>query len=138
DKREYRPVLRLDDDARVRKAECTCNFYRKHKLKEGPCAHLIALRLAHAREEERRKSQRDQQPDDIAVETRTFARRRGEVEEVFQVSLERRRLKLRWGPRGQSVRVQSMVFNSATDARVAYFERVARLQARGYLDATSG
>lgn len=138
DKREYRPVIRLDDDGRVRKAECTCNFYRKHKLKEGPCAHLIALRLCHAREEERRRSQRDQKPDDIAVETRTFARRRGATEEVFQVSLERKRLKLRWGPRGQAVRVQSMVFNSAADARVAYFERVARLQARGYLDATSG
>ena len=45
----------FDDDGRVKSAECTCTFFRKHKLKEGPCAHLIALRVAQAQEEERRR-----------------------------------------------------------------------------------
>ena len=58
DKREYRPELLLDDDGRVKKAECTCTFFRKHQLKEGPCEHLVALRLTAAREEAARRAQR--------------------------------------------------------------------------------
>ena len=138
DRREYRPQLTIDDDGRVKSAECTCTFFRKHKLKEGPCAHLIALRIAQAQEEERRRQSRGKARATITVETRTYARRRGESEEVCQISLDRQRLKLRWGPRGQSLRVQSLVFNSAAEARAAYFERVDDLEARGYLDGTAG
>jgi hypothetical protein len=128
----------LDDDGRVKSAECTCTFYRKHKLKEGPCAHLIGLRVAQAQEEERRRQARGQARGTIIVETRTYARRDGEAEEVCQISLDRQRLKLRWGPRGQGLRVQSLVFNSVAEARAAYFERVDELEARGYLDGTAG
>lgn len=138
DRREYRPQLVLDDDGRVKSAECTCTFYRKHKLKEGPCAHLIGLRVAQAQEEERRRQARGQARGTIIVETRTYARRDGEAEEVCQISLDRQRLKLRWGPRGQGLRVQSLVFNSVAEARAAYFERVDELEARGYLDGTAG
>ena len=74
----------------------------------------------------------------IIVETRTYARRDGDAEEVCQISLDRQRLKLRWGPRGQGLRVQSLVFNSVAEARAAYFERVDQLEARGYLDGTAG
>jgi len=138
DRREYRPQLVLDDDGRVKSAECTCTFYRKHKLKEGPCAHLIGLRVAQAQEEERRRQARGQARATIIVETRTYARRDGDAEEVCQISLDRQRLKLRWGPRGQGLRVQSLVFNSVAEARAAYFERVDQLEARGYLDGTAG
>lgn len=138
DRREYRPQLTLDDDGRVKSAECTCTFFRKHKLKEGPCAHLIALRIAQAQEEERRRQARGKARATITVETRTYARRRGDAEEVCQISLDRQRLKLRWGPRGQGLRVQSLVFNSVAEARAAYFERVDDLEARGYLDGTAG
>ena len=138
DRREYRPQLVLDDDGRVKSAECTCTFYRKHKLKEGPCAHLIALRVAQAQEEERRRQARGKARATITVETRTYAKRQGETEEVVQLSLDRQRIKLRWGPRDQSLRVQSLVFNSVNEARAAYFERVDQLEARGYLDGTAG
>ncbi|MCA9713094.1 MAG: SWIM zinc finger family protein [Myxococcales bacterium] len=150
DHREYRPQLVVDDDGRVKKAVCTCAFYRRHKLKEGPCAHLIALRVRHAREEERRRALRGRSRAEIDVETRTYARRRGGGEEIFQLSLDRRRLKLRWGPRRDAsfggegggarsgLRVQTLVFNSVADARAAYFDRVEQLEARGYLDATAG
>jgi hypothetical protein len=138
DRREYRPQLTIDDDGRVKSAECTCTFFRKHRLKEGPCAHLIALRIAQAQEEERRRQARGKARATITVETRTYARRRGDTEEVCQISLDRQRLKLRWGPRGQSLRVQSLVFNSVAEARSAYFERVDDLEARGYLDGTAG
>ena len=30
-------------------AECTCNFYQQNKLFKGPCEHILALRIAHAR-----------------------------------------------------------------------------------------
>jgi hypothetical protein len=138
DRREYRPQLTIDDDGRVKSAECTCTFFRKHKLKEGPCAHLIALRIAQAQEEERRRQARGKARGTITVETRTYARRHGDAEEVCQISLDRQRLKLRWGPRGQGLRVQSLVFNSVAEARAAYFERVDDLEARGYLDGTAG
>jgi len=61
----------------------------------------------------------------------------GDVGEA-QLSLDRQRIKLRWGPRDQSLRVQSLVFNSVHEARAAYFERVDQLEARGYLDGTAG
>jgi hypothetical protein len=138
DRREYRPQLVLDDDGRVKSAECTCTFFRKHKLKEGPCAHLIALRVAQAQEEERRRQARGKARATITVETRTYAKRQGDTEEVCQLSLDRQRIKLRWGPRDQSLRVQSLVFNSVAEARAAYFERVDDLEARGYLDGTAG
>lgn len=138
DRREYRPQLVLDDDGRVKSAECTCTFYRKHKLKEGPCAHLIALRVAQSQEEERRRQARGKARATITVETRTYAKRQGDSEEVVQLSLDRQRIKLRWGPRDQSLRVQSLVFNSVNEARAAYFERVDQLEARGYLDGTAG
>lgn len=138
DRREYRPQLTLDDDGRVRGAECTCAFYRKHRLKEGPCAHLIALRIAQAQEEERRRQARGKARGTITLETRTYARRRGDAEEVVQIALDRQRLKLRWGPRNTKLRVQSFVFSSVAEARAAFFERVDDLEARGFLDGSAG
>jgi predicted DNA-binding WGR domain protein len=137
EKREYRPALLVDDDGRVKKAECTCSFFRKHQLKEGPCEHLVALRLAAAREEQRKKAQRGAARDTVVIETRTYARRRDQGEDVYQISLDQRRLKVRWGARGAEQRVQSFVFNSVEEARVSYFARVDDLEKRGYLDATA-
>lgn len=137
EKREYRPELLLDDDGRVKKAECTCSFFRKHQLKEGPCEHLVALRLAEAREEARRKSQRGASRATITLETRTYTKRHDQGEDVVQVALDRRRIKVRWGSRGATPRVQALVFNSVEEAQAAYFARVDDLTQRGYLDATA-
>jgi hypothetical protein len=137
EKREYRPALLVDDEGRVRKAECTCAFYRKHQLKEGPCEHLVALRLCEAREEQRRRAQRSASRSAVVLETRTYARRHALGEDVYQVALDRRRLKVRWGLRGAEARVQSLVFNSVEEAQAAYFARVDDLEKRGFLDATA-
>ena len=137
DKREYRPELLLDDEGRVKKAECTCAFFRKHQLKEGPCEHLIALRLFEAREEVKRREQRGKSRGTITMETRTYARRHARGEDVYQLALDQKRLKVRWGLRGHDARVQSLFFNSTDDARVAYFERVDDLEKRGFLDASA-
>jgi predicted DNA-binding WGR domain protein len=138
EKREFRPQLMIDDDGRVKQAECTCNFFRKHGLKEGPCVHLVALRMLQAREELKRRQGVAEARTAVVVETRTYTRRHERGEDIHQVSLDRRRLKLRWGRRGETLRVQSLSFPNVEQAREAYFSRVEKLEARGYLDVTAG
>ncbi len=137
DKRDYRPQMLLDDDGRVLRAECTCTFFRKHGLKQGPCPHLISLRLAWAQEEARRAAGKGRQT--ILVETRTYSRRHADgSEDINQLTLDRRRLRIRWGTAGGHMRVQTLQYNSPDEARAAYFSRVAQLDAKGFLDATAG
>jgi hypothetical protein len=42
-----RPQLHVDRQGAILEASCTCGYYRSHKLTRGPCAHILALRLAH-------------------------------------------------------------------------------------------
>jgi hypothetical protein len=138
DRREYRPQLLLTDEGQVSKAECTCTFFRKQGLKAGPCAHLVALRLAYVAQEAKRAKEAGPQQG-VVVETRSYTRRdeKGE-EEVAQVTLDRNRLKVRWGRAGQPMRLQVLRFNSVDEAREAYFARIGEYSARGFLDATAG
>src|SRR5262245_58756734 len=131
DKRDYRPQMVLADEGQVRKVSCTCATFRKQGIKGGPCVHLIALRLAFA-EKEAKKAKSD---DAVKFETRAFAKREGGVENVVQISLERDRLKYRWGRAGQPMRLQTLRFNTDAAARQAYFAKLAELDAKGYLDA---
>jgi predicted DNA-binding WGR domain protein len=135
DRREYRPKLLLAEEGHVSRAECTCAFFRKQGMKAGPCVHLLALRMAYAEQEAKRQKSGDSRQA-VTVETRAYTRRDEEGEEVVQVSLEKRRLKVRWGRAGQPMRLQTMQFNSVEEARSAYFARIGELDARGYLDAT--
>ena len=90
------------------------------------------MRLAYAEQEGRRLEGLDPQQA-IAVETRTYSRRLPTGEEVYQVSLERRRLKIRWGQDEQPRRLQTLTFDSVEDARGAFLARSAELEARGFL-----
>ena len=137
DRREYRPVLLMAEEGQVTKAECTCTFFRKQGLKAGPCAHLIALRLAYAEQEAKRKKSGDPRQT-VTVETRTFSKRDPEGEEVIQLSLERQKLKIRWGRAGKPMRLQTLRFNTVEETRAAYFARIDKAEAGGYLDATAG
>lgn len=38
--------LRRDEDGRVTYAQCDCSHFRHHKLRQGPCRHIIATSLA--------------------------------------------------------------------------------------------
>ena len=136
DRREYRPQLLLTDEGQVSKAECTCTFFRKQGLKAGPCPHLVALRLAYAEQEARRLREAGPQAG-VTVETRTWSRRDDTGADVIQVTLDRTRVKVRWGRAGEPMRLQVLRFNSADDARTAYFSRLGDLNARGFLDATT-
>jgi hypothetical protein len=137
DKREYRPQMLLGEEGQVGKAECTCTFFRKQGLKAGPCVHLIALRLAWA-EQEAKRAKGGAPRQALQMETRTYSRRDPEGEDVIQVSLERQRLRVRWGRAGQPLRGQMLRFNTVDEARAAYFKRIDELAARGFLDATAG
>ena len=135
EKREYRTSFLLDDEGRVRKADCTCHFFRSHGLKEGPCPHLVAVRLRHAELLEARAKRRG---GAITSETRTYARRTDAGEAVTQLAFAKRHLKVRWGQRTDArLRVQNLVFDTVEDARTAYLSRIERLEATGWLDAST-
>jgi hypothetical protein len=136
DRREYRSEMTIDEEGRVRRVDCTSPFYRKHQLKEGPSAPLIALRLEIARIQRERAAQRGNQA--ITFETRTYVKRHDRGEDVYQISLEERRVKVKWGLRSRErLRGQNLRFNSVDEAREAYFERIKDLESRGYMDATA-
>lgn len=44
------PMLTIDQDERLVRAECTCNWHQQHKLFRGPCAHILAVRMQQARQ----------------------------------------------------------------------------------------
>ncbi len=40
--RKFTVTLDLDPDGRAKFAACTCAFFRREKLRKGPCAHIVA------------------------------------------------------------------------------------------------
>jgi len=38
----YKPEIKVDLDGRIKHAQCTCSFFRRNKLRQGPCAHIMA------------------------------------------------------------------------------------------------
>ena len=42
----FKTLIIRDLDGRVKRAECTCGFFRHNKLRKGPCAHLTASLLS--------------------------------------------------------------------------------------------
>lgn len=47
DGHRVRPLLHVDLDGQIIDGSCTCGFFKKAKLTQGPCEHILALRLAH-------------------------------------------------------------------------------------------
>jgi hypothetical protein len=43
----YEPTASIDSDERLVAAQCTCNWHRQNKLFQGPCEHILALRIQH-------------------------------------------------------------------------------------------
>ncbi len=137
DRREYRCEMTIDEEGRVKKVDDTSPFFAKHQLKEGPSAPLIALRLEIAQVARARAAERG--ADTITYETRTYVKRDERGESVYQVSLEERRVKVRWGLRAKErMRSQNLMFGSVDDARRAYLERIGELEDKGFMDATAG
>jgi hypothetical protein len=42
-------ALVIDTDERMIRADCQCNWHQQNQLFKGPCEHILALRMAHAR-----------------------------------------------------------------------------------------
>lgn len=42
-----RPQLHVDAEGQIIEGSCTCRHFQSHQLTQGPCEHLLALRLAH-------------------------------------------------------------------------------------------
>lgn len=48
--KKFNPSLTIDPDERIIEAGCTCNWHQQNKLYKGPCEHILALRMQHARQ----------------------------------------------------------------------------------------
>ncbi len=48
-KSKHHTNLLIDSDQRLKKADCTCRFYRSNKLYKGPCEHILASRMMHSK-----------------------------------------------------------------------------------------
>ncbi len=135
--RTFHPAFTIDREGRTAQASCTCSAFRRAGIKEGPCEHMIALRVAYAREQAELEAAR-QTPEGrarISAETRVLLRRTAQGAETFRISLDGRRVITRAGE-GATQRLQQLRFDTASEARAAYFSRLADLAAKGYLDAT--
>ena len=51
--RRYRTMVLLDADQRIVDAACECNQFIQYRLRNGPYARMLALRVAQARTLER-------------------------------------------------------------------------------------
>ena len=135
--RTFYPSFTLDQEQRTAAATCTCSAVRRAGIKEGPCEHMIALRVRYAREQARLEAARGT-PEGralITAETRVLMRRSARGAEIYRLSLDGRSVTARFGI-GDALRMQRLRFDSASDARGAYFARLDELSQKGYLDAT--
>lgn len=135
--RTFHPGFTIDREGRTTGATCTCSAFRRSGVKEGPCEHMIALRVAYAREAAALEAARNTPEGraQITAETRVLLRRTPVGAEMFRLSLDGRSVTSRFGI-GEALRVQRLRFDSIADARTAYFARLEELATKGYLDAT--
>jgi hypothetical protein len=137
--RSFHPSFTLDREGRTSAAQCTCPAFRRAGIKEGPCEHMIAIRVLYAREQARLEEARET-PEGralIRAETRTLLRRTARGAETYRISLDDRAVISRYG-KAEPLRMQRVLFTTADEARAAYFARLEELGSRGYLDGGSG
>jgi hypothetical protein len=135
--RTFHPGFTIDREGRTASATCTCSAFRRSGVKEGPCEHMIALRVQYAREQAQLEAARNTPEGraQITAETRVLLRRTEAGAETFRLSLDGRNVVSRFGI-GEALRMQRLRFDSISDARTAYFARLDELATKGYLDAT--
>jgi len=138
--RSFFPAFTVDLEGRVKEASCGCPPFRRSGLREGPCEHMIALRLAYARQRAAEEALR-QTPEGrklIRAETRSYVRREASgQEQVYRVSLDGKLVAMEWGPRLGEPRRQKLWFDTDAEARAAYFARLETLASEGFIDAAS-
>jgi hypothetical protein len=136
--RSYGPRFMLDVEGRVSEAFCTCPTYRRSGLREGPCEHMIALRVAFGRRraEEDRLRLTAAGRAVIRAETRTLMRRDSDGKQMtYQVSLDGKIVRLSWGIVTEGQRHQRIWFDTDSEARDTYFNRLEALATDGFVDS---
>lgn len=137
EEREYQTQMLINEEGGVNKAKCSCPHFRKHRLQQGPCAHLIAARIFYSRELEARAKQPDRHV--VLTETRTMSRRNARnQEQIYIMVLDKRNLQIRWGYSGEQMRLQQLRYNTPPAARAAFDEKLNTLAQQGYLDISAG
>lgn len=137
--RTYKTSFTLDREGRTVDADCTSPQFRRAGLREGPTVPMIALRLAHARAQTELEAARNtpQGRKLIVAETRIMTRRsRGGVM-TYRLSLDDRRVVVRWGEHPERMRVQKLFFADADGAKTEYFSRLDALGDKGFVDASA-
>ncbi|MCP3102447.1 SWIM zinc finger family protein [Myxococcus sp. K15C18031901] len=139
--RSFFPSFTSDLEGRVKDATCGCPHFRRSGMREGPCEHQLALRLAWSRRRAEEEALR-QTPEGrklIRAETRSYVRRDADtgLEQVYRVCLDGQVVSVEWGPRTGAARHQRLWFDSDAEARSAYFTRLEKLSAEGYIDAAA-
>ncbi len=136
-RRTFGPSFTLDSEGRVRGAGCNCLHFKRSGVREGPCEHLLALRIFHQRRQLHDEAARETAEGRalIRAETRTFVRRETNQEVVYRVSLDDKVVRVWWGPRNAEPRQQRTWFDSDAQARDAYFARLESLARDGFIDA---
>lgn len=136
-RRTFTPSFILDAEGRVRGASCNCMHFKRSGVREGPCEHLLALRIFHQRRQQHDEAMRQTAEGRalIRAETRTLVRRQTGQELVYRVSLDDKLVQVHWGPRHAEPRQQRTWFDSDALAREAYFNRLEALTLEGYIDA---
>ncbi|WP_437679702.1 SWIM zinc finger family protein [Sorangium sp. So ce131] len=135
--RDFSPRFTMDLEGRVSDAWCSCPTFRRSGLREGPCEHMIALRVAYARDRAEKDALRQTAEGRslIRAETRTYVRREASgAEVVYRVSLDDRVVHLSWGARTEPPRHQRIWFDTDGEARDAYFRRLDALTSSGFVD----
>lgn len=139
--RDFHPRFTMDLEGRVSDAWCSCPTFRRSGLREGPCEHMIAIRIAARRERAEKDALRQTAEGRklIRAETRTYVRREASgAEVVYRVSLDDRLVHVTWG-RGRGgdgdPRHQRIWFDTDREARESYFERLEKLASAGFVDA---
>ncbi len=107
DRREYRPQMLLADEGQVEPRRMHLRRLPQAGAEGGP-VRPPGRPPAGLRRAGGRRLQGLDPRQAITVETRSFSRRDAEGEEVYQVSLERQRLKVRWGRGGPAVAIADL------------------------------
>lgn len=137
--RTYKTSFTLDREGRTIDADCTSPQFRRAGLREGPTIPMIALRLAHARAQAQLEEARNT-PEGrklIVAETRIMTRRSRAGVMTYRLSLDDRRVVVRWGERPEQMRVQKLFFADAEGAKAEYFSRLDALGDKGFVDASA-
>jgi predicted nucleic acid-binding Zn finger protein len=140
--RKFSSRFFLDTEGQVREAWCHCPTYMRSALREGPCEHMIALRVKFQRDQAEAERLRTT-PEGrklVHAETRTFMRREPTGGQTsYRVSLDdrvvriERQTALPGTPLGDA-RHQRLWFDTDKQAREAYFARLDDLAEDGFID----